>query len=83
MLSALVYQVLNRAEWKVSLLEVSEGVLLGRVSKGLKIILLTKRICIAYEKQKFFKLNKEFHSFYETKNFIIIFTKPFNYLHFE
>jgi hypothetical protein len=56
-----VYQVLNRAEWKVSLCEGREGVSLGRVSKGLKIIPLTKRICIAYEKPIFYQLNKEFH----------------------
>jgi len=81
MLRALVYQVLNRAEWKVSLLEGSEGVSIGRVSKGMKIIPLTERICTAYEKPIFFQLKKEFHSFYENKNFIIIFIKTLNYLH--
>jgi len=41
MLGALVYQVLNGTECKASLFEGSEGVSLGRVSKGLKIIPLT------------------------------------------
>jgi len=63
------------------LFEGSEGVSLGRVSKGLKIIPLTKTMYIAYKKPKFFQLNKELHSSFETKNFFIIFTKPLNYLH--
>lgn len=76
-----MYQVLNRAEWKVSLFEGSEGISIVSVPKGLKIIPLTKRICIAYEKPIFFQLNEEFHSFHENKNFIIIFKKTLNYLH--
>jgi hypothetical protein len=60
------------------LLEGSEGVSIGRVSQGLKIIPLTKWICIAYEKPIFVQLNKEFHSFYGTKNFIFIFTVSLN-----
>jgi hypothetical protein len=61
MLRAMVYQVLNRAELKVSLFEGSEGVSLRRISRGLKIFPLSKRICTAYEKPVFFQLNKEFH----------------------